>query len=190
MKGPSGDDGLVDRLGERLTRRLARRSSRRGLLARAGAFIVVAPGFPLLPVARAATQPAPPADVSRLTDFERNAQDKDPNRCDYWRHCAIDGVLCGCCGGGIHTCPPGSEPSPISWIGTCRNPTDGRSYVIAYRDCCGRNICAAAQDCHCNTADRDLPIYRPSNSNDIIWCFGRASSAYHCSTAVLVGPAD
>lgn len=183
----------VDRLGELLTRRMARRSSRRSVLARLGAMMMAAPGFPLLPVARAdaagPSQPPPP-DLAGLTDFERNAQVDDPTRCSYWRHCAIDGVLCGCCGGGVHTCPPGAEPSPISWIGTCRNPADGRSYIIAYRDCCGRSICAAGKDCQCDTADRDLPIYRPSNSNDIIWCFGKSSATYHCSTAALVGPAS
>lgn len=176
-----------DKVNERLTRRLARNTSRRGLLARLGAFALAAPVFPLLPVARAA---APRGDVTKMSDFERNAQSNDPAKCNYWRHCALDGIMCGCCGGGVHTCPPGSEPSPIAWIGTCRNPDDGRSYVIAYRDCCGRNPCAAGPECTCNTSDRDLPVYRPSNSNDILWCFGNASATYHCSTAALVGVAS
>ena len=50
----------------------------------------------------------------------------------------LDGVLCSCCGGGITPARPGAEPSPISWIGTCVNPEDGESFVIAYRDCCGK----------------------------------------------------
>lgn len=181
---------FLDTLGEAVTRRLAARSSRRGVLGRMGAAMAVAPAFPLLPVRRVEAAPAPAANpIATLTDFERRAQSTDPTKCNYWRHCAIDGVLCGCCGGGIHTCPPGTQPSPVSWIGTCRNPDDGRSYVIAYRDCCGRNICAAPKSCDCNTADREMPIYRPQASNDIIWCFGTASTAYHCSTAAIIGQA-
>ncbi len=180
---------VFDALSEKLTRRFARASSRRSVLARFGAAIMAAPAFPLLPVSRAAAAPA--ADLNGLTDFERNAQTKDPAKCSYWRHCAIDGILCGCCGGGVHTCPPGAEPSPICWIGTCRNPDDGRSYIIAYRDCCGRTTCTTKDpDCTCNTNDRDLPIYSPFNSNDILWCFGKASATYHCSTAVLMGQAS
>ncbi|HTW35313.1 MAG TPA: methylamine dehydrogenase light chain [Rhizomicrobium sp.] len=177
-----------DRINEQLTRRLARGTSRRSLLARLSALALAAPVFPLLPVARAAAA-GTGGDITKLSDFERNAQTKDPAKCTYWRHCALDGIMCGCCGGGPHTCPAGAEPSPIAWIGTCRNPDDGRSYVIAYRDCCGKTPCAAS-DCDCNTSDRDLPVYRPSNSNDILWCFGKASATYHCSTAALVGPAS
>lgn len=178
-----------DELSERIARGLARAVSRRSTLASLGRSLVAGAAFPVLPVARAAAAGKTPLN-DKLTDFERNAQTSDPARCDYWRHCAIDGVLCGCCGGGTHTCPPGTEPSPISWIGTCRNPADSKYYVVAYRDCCGRATCDAGKDCHCNTSDRELPIYRPSNSNDIIWCFGKASSSYHCSTAALLGPAD
>ena len=105
-----------DKLSERVTRRLAGFSSRRGFLSKFGMALMAAPVLPLLPVARAT-----PAEPSAKTDFERHAQAKDPTKCDYWRYCAIDGILCGCCGGGVHTCPPGAEPSPISWIGTCRH---------------------------------------------------------------------
>jgi methylamine dehydrogenase light chain len=179
---------VFDTVTERFARRFARGSSRRSLLARFGAAMLAAPAFPMLPVARAkAAEP----DLNGLTDFERNAQTKDPAKCSYWRHCAIDGILCGCCGGGIHTCPPGADPSPICWIGTCRNPDDGRHYVIAYRDCCGRTSCTTKDpDCECNTNDRDMPIYTPFNSNDILWCFGKSAATYHCSTAVLMGEAS
>ena len=175
----------MDKFSERFTRRLAGFTSRRGFLAKLGAALVTVPVLPLLPVARVtAAEPTP------KTDFERSAQAKDPNKCNYWRYCAIDGVLCGCCGGGVHTCPPGAEPSPISWIGTCLNPEDGRSYVIAYRDCCGKPVCAADKDCDCHSVDRELPLYRQQLNNDIIWCFGNAAAAYHCSTAALVGLAS
>jgi len=185
-------DGRSEGVGEKIVRQIARRSSRRGFLSRFAGLLVAAPAIPLLPVARAgaATRPAPGAPKPRgpLTDFERNAQTSDPNACDYWRHCALDGIICGCCGGGPHTCPPGAEPSPTSWVGTCLNPDDGRSYLIAYRDCCGKTGCVATGDnCFCNSQDRELPVYRPQSNNDIIWCFGNASMEYHCSTAAVVG---
>ncbi len=179
-------DGTFDSAGEAVARRLARGSSRRSLLHRIGAVLIAAPVFPLLPVSRASAQ----TGSAGMTDFERNAQTTDPNACDYWRHCAIDGIICGCCGGGSHTCPPGAEPSPTAWIGTCLNPDDGRSYLIAYRDCCGKGICTPTGDnCRCNNTDRELPVYRPQSNNDIIWCFGTSSMEYHCSTAALIGVA-
>jgi methylamine dehydrogenase light chain len=173
----------LDMLSERLTRRLAGRSSRRAFISRLGAALVAAPALPLLPVARAnAAEPK--------TDFERYAQSKDDTKCNYWKYCASDGVLCSCCGGGHHTCPPGSEPSPISWIGTCLNPDDNRSYIIAYRDCCGKSACHAGKSCHCDGDDRELPTYRAQLNNDIIWCFGNATQVYHCSTSAIVGLAN
>ena len=83
----------------------------------------------------------------------------DPLSCDYWRHCAIDGYLCGCCGGSVNSCPPGTEISPVSWIGTCTNPVDGNNYVISYNDCCGKSTCGR---CFCNTNEGDKPVYIPS----------------------------
>lgn len=182
-------DSKGDHLVEGMARAIARRASRRSLLARLGAALVAAPLMPLLPVSRSSAATPPSAKKRELTDFERNAQAKDPNKCDYWRHCAIDGVLCGCCGGGVHTCPPGSEPSPSSWVGTCMNPEDGRSYLIAYRDCCGKSMCPA-MECLCDGTDREMPIYRPQGDNDILWCFGTTSMSYHCSTAALIGAAE
>ncbi len=168
-----------DQMAESLTRGVARRTSRRSLFTRLGAAMVAAPFIPLLPVARAeAEEPKSP--------FELDAQSSDPTKCNYWRHCAIDGVLCSCCGGGPHTCPPGSSPSPTAWVGTCLNPDDGRSYLISYRDCCGKGSCNAPRDCHCKTMDRELPVYRPQANNDIVWCFGASTMTYHCSTATLV----
>lgn len=182
-------DKPTQSMSERLVRRLARRTSRRSLLAKLGAAVVAAPVFPLLPVSRVAAQK--PQAPKVLSDFERNAQTSDPLQCDYWRYCAIDGILCSCCGGGVHTCPPGSEPSPTAWVGTCLNPDDGRSYLIAYRDCCGKGGCASTKaNCSCTATDRELPVYRPQANNDIVWCFGDASMAYHCSTAALVGLAE
>jgi len=173
----------LDNWGERLTRRLAGRLSRRSMLSRLGALLVAAPAFPLLPVQRARAADAPAAG----TDFSRNAQTHDDTACNYWRYCGIDGNLCSCCGGGVHSCPPGSQPSPTSWIGSCINPDDQRAYLIAYRDCCGPNEC---NKCSCLNTDHAMPIYRPQANNHVIWCFGTNSFEYHCSMAVLVGLAQ
>jgi methylamine dehydrogenase light chain len=169
----------IDALGERLVRGLARRSSRRSLLAQLGTALAGGAILPLLPVAR-------PAEAAPAAKFTRDAQSKDPKDCNYWRYCAIDGSLCSCCGGGVHTCPPGSSAAPTSWIGTCINPDDSKAYLIAYRDCCGKHQCGR---CQCNNNDAETPIYRSQTNNDIIWCFGAPSMVYHCSTAVLIGAA-
>lgn len=172
----------LDTWGERLTRRLAGRLSRRSILTRLGGVLVAAPIFPLLPVQRARA-----ADAPHETDFSRHAQTHDDTACNYWRYCGIDGNLCSCCGGSVHSCPPGSQPSPTSWVGSCVNPGDQRAYLIAYRDCCGANEC---NKCSCLNTDHAMPIYRPQANNHIIWCFGTNSFEYQCSMAVLVGLAE
>ncbi|GBQ32063.1 methylamine dehydrogenase light chain precursor [Gluconacetobacter azotocaptans DSM 13594] len=178
------DGRLFEGWSEKLTRRLASGTSRRGVLSRVGLALAAAPVFPLLPVDRSR---AHAATTPRLTEFQKNAQVTDDTRCNYWRYCAIDGSLCSCCGGGVHSCPPGTQPSLTSWVGTCYNPADKRSYLIAYRDCCGTSSC---RQCHCDNTDGALPTYRPQANNEIIWCFGTSSMAYHCSTAALVGVAE
>ena len=178
---------IMDRLTENLVRRLAGQSSRRGVLARLGAAMAAVPAFPLLPVTRASAATAAPAakTVKAPSPFAAHAQAKDDTACDYWRYCAIDGYLCTSCGGGIHSCPPGTAPSPTSWIGSCFNPQDGRSYLIAYRDCCGQDAC---DEVNCLNTDGDQPSYRPMANNDIIWCFGTGTSEmYNCSTAAIIG---
>ncbi len=164
---------FIDRLFERRARDLAQRSSRRGLLKGLGGLLVGGAAIPLLPVARAAGP-------------EHPVEEGDPGSCDYWRYCAIDGFLCSCCGGSHNTCPPGTEMSPVTWIGTCHNPADGRNYVISYNDCCGKSSCGA---CLCQRDEGDRPPYRPDKTNDINWCLGTSSAAYHCSTAIVVGVA-
>ena len=101
----------ADSATEKFLRRFAGGTSRRGMLARVGTALVAAPVFPLLPVSRAGAA-KPDRSPEAKTAFARNAQTKDENACDYWRYCAIDGSLCTCCGGGIHSCPAGAEPSP------------------------------------------------------------------------------
>lgn len=167
---------LFDRLFEKRTRRLAQRNSRRSLLKSLGGLLVGSATIPLLPVARADSDLGPAKPV----------EEGDPSSCDYWRYCAIDGFLCDCCGGSHNTCPPGTEMSPVTWIGTCHNPVDGRNYVISYNDCCGKSSCGA---CLCQRDEGDLPVYRPDRTNDINWCLGTKSAAYHCSTAIVIGVA-
>ncbi len=101
---------------ERWARDLARRVSRRRFLGSIGALLCGAATMPLLPVARGET-PRPAAGGA--TD------PGDPQTCEYWRHCAIDGFLCSCCGGSVQSCPPGTEASAVTWVGTCHNPGDG-----------------------------------------------------------------
>ncbi|MFS3134517.1 methylamine dehydrogenase light chain [Gluconacetobacter sacchari] len=176
----------LDSIAERLARYLAARSSRRGALARLGGWAAAIPAFPLLPVWRRDARAATEAGAAP-SPFAAKAQARDDTKCDYWRYCAIDGNLCTTCGGGVHSCPPGTHPSPTSWIGTCFNPQDRRAYLIAYRDCCGQDAC---NEQNCLGTDGDLPTYRPQANNDIIWCFGTGSLLYNCSTAVIVGTAE
>ena len=166
----------LDRLTERTARGLARRSSRRSWLKGMGAALAGAAAMPLLPVARAQA-----AGADSLSNVPEQG---DVESCDYWRYCAIDGFLCSCCGGTQNVCPPGTEMSPITWIGTCRNPVDGLNYVISYNDCCGKSSCG---QCLCNRNEGDRPMYRPRVNNDINWCLGTSSAVYNCSTAVIIG---
>ena len=166
----------LDDITENTSRGIAQRTSRRGFLGKmAGLVAGGAASIPLLPVARSEDGGNPPPGESG-----------DPNSCDYWRYCAIDGFLCGCCGGSMNSCPPGTEMSPITWIGTCENPVDGKSYIISYNDCCGKSSC---ENCLCMRSEGDRPVYRPNSSNDLNWCLGTKSNVYHCSTAIVIGTA-
>jgi len=174
----------IDRWLERRARGLARTTSRRSFLARLGALLAGGAALPLLPVARASAQAG--ARVAKPGEPPIDTPAGDPASCEYWRHCAIDGFLCGCCGGSQTACPPGSQMSPVTWIGTCKNPHDGNDYIISYNDCCGRDFCGR---CGCLRNEGDRPIYFPQRSNDINWCSGAESTVYHCSTAIVLGRA-
>jgi methylamine dehydrogenase light chain len=166
----------LDHLFEHSSRSLARRTSRRSLLASLGQVLTGAALLPLLPVdrgGRAWASDAPKPD--------------SPESCEYWKYCAIDGFLCSCCGGTSTSCPPGTAPSPITWIGTCHNPGDGRDYIVSYNDCCGKTSCG---NCECNRNEREKPTYRPSRNNDLNWCMANADSNYHCSVSVILGVAE
>lgn len=167
----------LDRFTELASRKLARGTSRRSLLTRIGSIMMGTAVIPLLPVARTeganaqATQSQDPGD---------------PTSCDYWRHCAISGFLCGCCGGTATSCPPGTEMSPVAWIGTCQNPADGRNYIISYNDCCGGPLC---NTCGCGNNEGERPLYLPHMNNGILWCLGLTAQTYTCTTAIIVGVA-
>lgn len=172
----------LDHVTEVFSRRVAQNTSRRSFLSGVGTTLLggAAASVPILPVARAAAaagsgQPAPPAE-----------DPGDPTSCDYWRNCAIDGFLCSCCGGSTTTCPPGTEMSPITWIGTCRNPADNKDYIISYNDCCGKSSCG---NCMCNTNESDRPTYRPHTANDYNWCLGTDSALYNCTVTLILGVA-
>lgn len=183
------NNNTIDKLGERIARRIASHTSRRSFLARLGMALVAAPVLPLLPVARASGESAP-SSPGKQTNFTLHAQTQDDKKCTYWRYCGLGGYPCSCLGGGVHTCPPGALASPTGWIGTCINPDDQKSYLIAYHDCCGKESADPGKDCSCEGTDRVLPSYRPQLDNGILWCFGLPSSIYHCSVAMLVGQAS
>jgi methylamine dehydrogenase light chain len=168
---------LFDRITEQFSRGIAGRTSRRRLFGVLGAGLVGAATQPLLPVAPAENARPGRSDVP---------EDGDDQACEYWRYCAIDGFLCTCCGGTVNACPPGTEMSPITWLGTCTNAGDGRDYVISYNDCCGKSACG---NCLCNRNEGDRPMYNPPKSNDINWCVAAPSTVYHCSTAIVLGVA-
>ncbi|MFL9945991.1 methylamine dehydrogenase light chain [Paraburkholderia agricolaris] len=169
---------LFDSWFERSARSVAQRSSRRSALAQLGKVLVGTALVPLLPVDRTANA----ANASNAA----SAASDDPLSCDYWKYCAIDGFLCSCCGGTSSTCPPGTTASPITWIGTCRNPHDGSDYIVSYNDCCGKTSCGS---CFCNRNEREKPLYKLSLNNDINWCMANSNSNYHCSVSVLLGAA-
>ncbi|HXK22371.1 MAG TPA: methylamine dehydrogenase light chain [Myxococcota bacterium] len=172
----------LDRWFARRARRLALGTSRRHFLARVGAALLGGAALPLLPVARAAfaTRERAPGEPDPATP------EGDPANCGYWRHCAIDGFLASCCGGSHTACPPGTQMSPVTWLGTCRNPTDGRDYVISYNDCCGKSLCGR---CYCRRNEGDRPVYYASKSNDVDWCMGTAGVVYNSTVAIVVGVA-
>jgi methylamine dehydrogenase light chain len=172
----------IDRWAADGTRRIARGTSRRGFLARLGAWLVGGAALPLLPVGRAAAAERPGAPG----EPDPGEPQGDPTHCHYWRHCAIDGFLASCCGGSASSCPPGTQMSPVTWLGTCRNPRDGVEYVISYNDCCGKDMCGR---CFCQRNEGDRPVYFPAKSNDVNWCMGTVGVVYNSTVAVVVGVA-
>lgn len=166
----------LDAWTDRLSRGLALRTSRRAFISRLGTWLVGGALVPLLlPVSRA------------QADTEGVHEVGDPQNCDYWRYCAQGGPLCSCCGGTASQCPPGTEISRMAWIGTCRNPADGKQYLISYNDCCGKSVC---EHCTCYRFQSEMPVYRAGKANDVHWCQKNDSAAVACTLAVVLGAAE
>jgi len=167
----------LDRFTERGVRRAAQLTSRRSAVAKVGAALVGSAVLPMLPFDRS----------GRAYAQHGGGKAEDPMACEYWRNCALDGFMCGCCGGSMTACPPGSVASKVSWVGTCRNPKDGTDYLVSYNDCCGKTACAR---CLCNFNERERPGYRMGVFNDINWCMANTQTMYHCTVSVIVGVSD
>ena len=180
--------GQFDKWTENITRKLASSSSRRGFFTKVGKLAIGSAVLPTLPIARAAAQEGKKEKVRGIEPVTTGIENDpgDITACDYWRYCGIDGNLCSCCGGSHNTCPPGTEMSQIAWVGTCRNPSDNRNYIISYNDCCGGPTC---ENCFCVNSQSDRPVTRPQSNNDIIWCFGTESQAYTCTVGIVLGVA-
>jgi methylamine dehydrogenase light chain len=169
----------IDKRTEASARKTAQQFGRRSFLAKAGVFMAGAVVVPLLPFDRSLGGMA----MAAAAEFS-----DDEGDCQYWRHCALDGSLCSASGGTLTSCPPGSEASKVAWVGTCRNPNDGKDYLVSYNDCCGKATVESATTCF--RSDRERPGYRMGLHNDINWCMANTNKGYHCTVSVVVGQAD
>ncbi|MCC6734804.1 MAG: amine dehydrogenase [Bauldia sp.] len=166
----------MDGASEKAVRRTAMAVGRRNVLATLGTAMMGTVLAPMLPFDRT---------FGKAMAQTPAGEDGDIAACDYWRYCALDGYLCSECGGTLTQCPPGSEASTVSWVGTCRNPNDDRDYLVSYNDCCGGGGCA--NPTFCFTSQGERPGYRMGLYNDINWCMANETKGYHCTVAVVVG---
>ena len=168
----------MDSKTEARSRRIASMSGRRSFLHKAAAALVGGAVLPMLPY-----------DNSNGVAYARAYGEPDdiPLDCDYWRYCSLHGGLCAECGGSISQCPPGSIPSKVAWVGTCRNPNDGKDYLVSYNDCCGKGgNCGSG----CSRQEGDRPGYRYGLASESSWCIANMDQGIHCTLAVLVGVAE
>jgi methylamine dehydrogenase light chain len=171
--------GWMDRRMEQHVRAAAQFRGRRSFLSRLGR---VAVGGALLPML--------PFDRSFGADKSAVAANSDPASCEYWAYCSMGGTRCNACGGTVNQCPPGSQPSVLSWIGTCTNPAEKKAYLVSYSDCCGKTDCDAPEEAFCAHNQGERPGYRMGSYNDTNWCMANSNLNAHCSTAVIIGVAD
>ncbi|GAJ28535.1 methylamine dehydrogenase light chain [Acidomonas methanolica] len=168
----------VDTRAEVRTRRLAGRAGRRSFLHKAGGIFLGGAVLPMLPYDNS-------NGIAHASDLgDPNAI---PDNCDYWRYCSLHGSLCSKCGGSVTQCPPGTTPSKVAWVGTCRNPKDNKNYLVSYNDCCGK---AGACGDDCTRQERDRPGYRMGLASESSWCIANGGSGVHCTVAVVVGLAE
>jgi len=167
----------MDRFTEWGLRTSAQTIGRRSLLAKLGAIVVSGTVLPMLPFER-----------TSAADRPTGAREEDETKCDYWAYCGIDGTLCNACGGTISQCPPGSQVSKVSWVGTCTRPKEKKAYLIAYHDCCGKAPCQEEAECRRHEGER--PGYRIGTLSDLNWCMANTGKGVNCSTAVILGVAD
>ena len=162
---------------EARARASARRHGRRSALTRLGAYLVGGAATATLPFDRGFASDAP-----------GSGDENDDTSCDYWRYCALDGLLCTTAGGTKKSCPVGSEASEVSWVGTCQNPNDEKDYLIGYYDCCGKTAYSGATFCLRSEGER--PGYRMGLHNDINWCMANENKGYHCTVAIVLGEGE
>jgi methylamine dehydrogenase light chain len=173
----------------RLGRHMSETVSRRSMLGRLGRWGIGAAGVAIigsLPVTRQAIAAEATANTDEL--FPAFDETGDSSTCEYWRWCNMDGTPCtSCAGGGMTTCSPGSKPGAEFWVGCCTNPDDGKTYLIAYYDCCGAPGCS---NTFCGQPDNQAIMYNPvagSYDQEIIWCVSDESQSYTCTMAPIIG---
>ena len=97
-----------------------------------------------------------------------------PTSCDYWRHCAIDGFLCSCCGG-TQTRVPARHRDVAGHLDR-HLPQSRRRQGL--RHLVQRLLRQAASAAAASaTATRATSRLLTPQSNDINWCFGHRRAA-------------
>jgi methylamine dehydrogenase light chain len=67
-------------------------------------------------------------------------------------------------------------------VGTCKNPNDGKSYVVSYNDCCGASTCGR---CPCNRNEGNTERLLSQRNSLIAWCLGVAPNYHRTVTRVM-----
>jgi len=169
----------MDQSMERRIRSAAQTHGRRSFLRRIGTIIIGGAMLPMLPFDRSFGAGAASA-----------ADQSDDSKCEYWAYCSMNGTRCAACGGSASQCPPGSQASVVSWVGTCTNPVDKKAYLVSYNDCCGKVDCDVPQEAFCSRHEGERPGYRIGAYNDANWCMANTNVSASCTVAVVVGVAE